>query len=187
MPTVGVLSTLHGDVLSQVLGLWRWFATKYGAKGVATYDSPNVSFQGGVCCHLDGLKCLLAEVSHELVPFDLILDGFGCFETTRTIYLRAVPTAELLAVQRSVHSVLASACSRIFEDYRPERWIPHVTVAMSDLNDAGFRDAMQRLGTRRPRYHQTLSNMRLVQLDEATGRIHTVTEWPMLGERHRSA
>jgi hypothetical protein len=71
-------------------------------------------------------------------------------------------------------NVLRGHCDDVFEYFLPEKWVPHVTVAMEDLTDENLERVKKDLGKYHLYYRQVLSNIHLVQRCEDTRRIEIV-------------
>lgn len=166
--TVGILSILEGDLLNEAKRLWKLFETDYGSVGVQSFDYPNVTFQAGHCQNVMQLANEMPTLAQQLEPFEIIVDGLGCFESSgKVIFLRVQLTKELRRVHQAVSAMLGRYCDNLFEDYMLEKWIPHITVAMKDLTAVQFNRAMNDLRDYSPQYRQTLSSLNLVRVLEA--------------------
>lgn len=162
--TVGVLSILEGNMLDEARRLWKLFETEYASKGVQSFDFPNVTFQGGQCRDVSRLKDELRALARHLQPFEVIIDGLDCFGSqSKVVFFKVRLTDDLRRVHQVVNETLGQHCENLFQDYLPENWIPHVTVAMKDLTDQVFNRAMHNLRGYHPYYQQTISNINLVQ------------------------
>lgn len=131
LKTIGILSILEEKVLDEVLRLWKLFETKYGSMGVRSFAYPNLSFQGGRCHDVAPIEDALSSLSRHLRPFELIIDGFGSSEThSKVIFLKVKLTEDLRHINQVVNRMLQRHCEEVFDNYLPERWVPHVTVTM---------------------------------------------------------
>ena len=175
LKTIGILSILEEKVLDEVLRLWKLFETKYRSMGVRSFAYPNLSFQGGRCHDVAPIEDALSSLSRHLRPFELILDGFGSFEThSKVIFLKVKLTDELRHINQVVNRMLQRHCEEVFDNYLPERWVPHVTVAMGDLTDDNLERAKRDLSGFHPHYRQRISIIHLVQVCDETGLIEIV-------------
>ena len=169
---------LEGAVLDEARRLWKLFETGYASKGVQSFDHPNVTFQGGYCRDVALLEAALSELSRQLRPFEVIIDGFGHFVVpSKAVFLKVRLTEELRHINRAVNDVLKGYCDEVFEHYLPETWVPHVTVATDDLTDVNFERAKRDLGGYRPYYRQVISSIQLAQRSAETGRIEVVKSY----------
>jgi 2'-5' RNA ligase len=173
--TIGILSILEGAVAEESKRLWTLFENVYGSKGVQSFDYPNVTFQAGYCHDIALVQNTLAALSRNLSPFTVIVDGLDYFDSSsKAVFLSVQLTAELRQINQTINDMLSKCCEEIFESYRPEKWRPHITVAMDDLTDENFARAWQDLKDYQPHYRQTLSNICLVYVNKTTQHIEVV-------------
>jgi 2'-5' RNA ligase len=177
--TVGVLSILDGAMLDEARRLWKLFETEYGSRGVQSFDHPNLTFQAGLSSDVSALTAALSCLSRDLHAFEIIVDGWGCFEVANVIFLNVVLTPELRHIHEVVYRKLQAHCVEPFAYYLPGQWHPHITVAMDDLGDADFCRAKQDLRAYHPRYQLILSNIHLVQLNRQSGRIEVIQSYAL--------
>lgn len=172
-------------MLIEAQRLWKLFAIEYGSSGVQCFDYPNVTFQVGHCQDVTYLGDALAQLSHQFIPFELTIDGWACFERSGVFYLKVHPTAKLGAIHRAVNGLLRQHGVEVFDHYRLEEWVPHVTVAMQDLTAENLTRAKQDMQGYHPRYRQLISNIHLVQRCHELGRIELVRSIRVSG-RHKT-
>lgn len=80
---------------------------------------------------IDSLKDELSKLCNKIPPFEVIVEGFGYFETpSKVVYLKVMKTNELIEVHKEINGLLEKNCESIFDFYTPENWVPHITLAM---------------------------------------------------------
>ncbi len=172
--TIGVLSILEGALLDEARRLWALFEREYQSKGVQSFDYPNVTFQGGRCHNVAQVQDALSRLSRQLRPFEVMVDGWSCFEPSNVVFLKVVLTDDLKHINQVVNDMLQRYCDELFDNYLPRRWPPHITVAMADLTEDNLKRARRDLRDYYPRCWQLISNLHLVRLRRETGRIEIV-------------
>ena len=177
---VGVLSILEGNLLDDVTHFWKHFETKYGTKCFQSFDQPHLSFLGGYCREIAPVQNALAELCQTLNPFELRIDGFGYFDSpSKVIFLKVLPTEELRKMHRLLHDAFKQHCERVIEFYYPDKWTPHITVAMESLTDEDIQRARRDLSGLYPQYRQMISNVALIEIYDEAGRIESVRTWKL--------
>lgn len=177
--TIGVASLLKGKERVEVLRFWDMFESDYNSVGVRSFDHPNLGFQGGTCANIEPLKKDLRELCEHLSPFEVIVDGFGFFEShSKIVYMRVHKTKELIEVHKKIHSILGNHCDSLFNFYTPENWVPHITLAMDDLTEEGFEDFKIRYKNHTPSFKQTMTNLALVEF-RPNGRVDLVQSFAL--------
>ena len=93
-------------------------------------DRPHVSVAGAEALDVSSCSAMLRRVAQALPPFAVHLAAFGLFPGNKGVaYLTPTPSEPLLKVHREVHGHLVAAGVRPYAHFRPEGWVPHVTVA----------------------------------------------------------
>ena len=162
MDTIGILSILEDQPYEEVKRLWKLFEKSYNSIGVQTFNHPNLTFQGGEVTDTKALTRDFKGLAAEIEPFEIEVDGFGSFRK-RVIYLRVKKSREITRINGIVNQHLESRGETVFEEYTPERWIPHITVAMGDLAESEFDKAWSSLSGVKFGFVQKLHNICLVK------------------------
>jgi 2'-5' RNA ligase len=177
-PRIVVASRLEEALGEEVWRWWRLFESKYGSRQVRTLPHPHITFQGGRCGDLAGVERSLSDWVLALLPFEVVIKGLGYFEgASPVVYLRVVNTEVLATVNREVNRILACHCDSMADECAPENWIPHVTLAMGDLDMEAFQRARRDLLGCHPEYQQMVGNICLVRLEEGAGRARITRRW----------
>ena len=82
-----------------------------------------------------GLQQALEKVSYEINPFRIQVNGIGIFQGPKPIlYLPIVKTQLLLQIHSKVLNAASPHISEFSDFYLEENWIPHITLAIRDIN-----------------------------------------------------
>ena len=122
-----------------VRGLWRSLATDFGLHGVDACPYPHASLLGSSHTGSDELEALddaLALAAGHAPVLATRSTGLAHFPGECPVaYLALEQTADLLSLHGRIWSAMADA--RVLRDanplYRPGAWVPHLTLAISDL------------------------------------------------------
>lgn len=175
--TIGIASLLTGNERDVVLRFWNVFETEYNSCGVQSFDHPNLGFQGGSCSNLDSLKDELSNLCVALSPFKVTIEGFGFFEApSKVVYLKVLKTDELIEIHKKINNSLAKCSENLFEYYKPENWVPHITLAMDDLSETDFNNFKEKYKDYFPSFKQTISNLALVEFNK-NGRVELLSNY----------
>jgi 2'-5' RNA ligase len=175
--TIGIASLLTGDERDEVLRFWNLFETEYASIGVQSFDHPNLGFQGGSCSNIDSLKDDMSNLCDSISPFEVIVEGFGFFESpSKVVFLKVKKKDELIELHKKINNFLAKCCENLFEFYTPENWVPHITLAMDDLSETGFNNFKERHKDNLPSFKQTISNLALVEFKN-NGRVELLSTY----------
>ncbi|MDQ0208764.1 2'-5' RNA ligase family protein [Alkalicoccobacillus murimartini] len=128
-----------------------------------------------MCSDLNQLKKGLHDLTKSLRAVDIetgLLHSFG----HSTIYLEVMKSLELAALHKHVHQFLKSTCEEVFHLYEPSNWVPHITLAMEDLDESQFQAFMKTYKSDQVQLHQTLTSLTLVEYT-ADGQIQVIEDF----------
>jgi 2'-5' RNA ligase len=128
MSTVALV--LHEPAASRVRELWALLEDRFGLAGVRAVPFPHVTLLGFEGLSHAEAKGVLERVSQATPPFSLEASGVGLFNDPAPIlYAPVVPTPGLHGLQRAICEGLEALGAQTFRLYRPELWMPHITLA----------------------------------------------------------
>lgn len=118
----------------------------------------------------------VAAIAAATAPFDLSLSHVGVFADTGVVFLGVTPTRALFDLQRRVAGVTPVGDDPLGAWYRPDRWVPHVTLAFGLARD-GIGAALSVLAARPVKFPARAEALAIVTGDESgwTGFRH----WPL--------
>jgi 2'-5' RNA ligase len=90
----------------------------------------------------------LGTIAAETPPFRLGLSSLGVFADTGVAFLGVTPIAALFDLHRRVDAACAAIADGLDNWYRPDGWVPHVTLAFP-LDAAGVAAAVRLLAGRK--------------------------------------
>lgn len=108
----------------------------------------------------------VAAIAAATAPFDVALSHVGVFADTGVVFLGVTPTAALLDLHRRVAAVVPAGNDPIGAWYRPDRWVPHVTLAFG-LSREGIGAALDGLGAPPGPLVGRAGSLAIVQGDES--------------------
>lgn len=135
--------TLREAQAGPVRACWARLEARLGLWGVQRTLFPHVTLLG--CDGLDrpSLQAVLEDFSHRLAPFSLRTAGLGVFLRPKPV-LHA-PVIRTPALSR-LHLRLWEEVGRLGGDrydlYSPERWLPHLSLAVGDLTPDNLLEAL---------------------------------------------
>ena len=144
MDTIGILSVLENKLYKDVKKIWNLFERKYGSVGVQTFNHPNITFQGGKTVKLKQLRKDFQETVLKIKPFEINVNGLSHYNK-KSIALKVEKTKTLIEINELINQFLKNYCDYLFDYYVPQRWKPHITLAMNDLGEDKFEMAWNEL------------------------------------------
>jgi 2'-5' RNA ligase len=138
LETQSISSDLTGRAADQVSELWKRWRLSFGIRAAADAIRPHVTWVVGEVPHT-ALLGPLADLATRSAPFDVAFDGIGTFEEeVCVVYLRVRPDEGLRALHAEVFHLCVGAGLQPWPNYDPASWIPHVTLAMRDIEAGQF-------------------------------------------------
>lgn len=146
----GVASRLPAAAAEPVRAVWAELETEFGWRGVFVTPFPHFSYH--VAQAYDGPRAAAAleAAAGRLAPFTITTAGLGVFTgPAPVLYVPIVRTAALSAVQAQIWAALEPLSTGAEPYYRPEQWLPHITLGIGDVTAEALGQALARLGPRR--------------------------------------
>lgn len=130
-----VLATsLDEPVASKVRAVWERLARELGVAGVQRVPFPHLTWLG--CEMMDTPKLVhrLEEISGVLAPIPCRSASLGLFlKPAPVLHLAVVRTPEVDFVHGRLWELTEGCATEMHGLYRPDLWVPHVTLAQGDL------------------------------------------------------
>lgn len=139
-----IVATLPEPHRTQVLDLWAGLERRFGVHSELTTEFPHFSLHvAGDDYDGECLEERLREFATEHPPLRVRTAGLGLFTQKRTIlYMPLVRNPRLNAFHRDLWRAVSGLGDDVMAYYRPERWIPHITLAHDRLDQYNLGGAM---------------------------------------------
>lgn len=139
-----IISELDVDSSSKVKRLWNKFRDICGLQGIYQFPTPHFTWFVADELDLTKAKSILLEISKATERFTTYTSGFGLFSGRRPVmYLPVVKSQEMLDVHNRVWQEFQSCTDCPYEYYSPVYWLPHITVAINDLDSENLACALK--------------------------------------------
>ncbi|HSA34255.1 MAG TPA: hypothetical protein P5077_11060 [bacterium] len=161
---IAVISLLEGALYQETKNLWDLCAERYGAKEVQLFQHPSFTFQGGSveATKLPEMRKQFQRFAAKVKPFTLSVRKMGN-AGKEMLYFEVERTEELAGTHLMANAFLDIFCDRTIEEYLPERWHPHVAIAMHDLSERGFAELWEDFGAVTYAFDQVINNLMLIR------------------------
>lgn len=87
---------------------------------------------------LDNLIPIHEAAAWQSVPFELVLNGFGCFAVNRTVFINVQPNESLQQLYELLKTGFIALSHSKEKHFHPGPLKPHLTVACRDLSPETF-------------------------------------------------
>jgi 2'-5' RNA ligase len=176
---IALLPTL--DIQDYANEIKQYFAETYNSRG-AQKSPPHITLQPPFEWQLDAVPVLeqsLKAFANIQTPVPITLSGFGAF-VPRVIYINALKTPELLALQKNLMEYVEASLGIVDKTSKTRPFAPHMTVAFRDLTKQNFRKAWPEFQNRPLEFQFMASHLTLLIHDGK--RWNVSVEFPFLAQ-----
>ena len=174
-----IVATIPEPHATQVSELWAGLEDRFGVHSALTAEFPHFSLhvaQSYQPAVHDKLRAFAAE--HP--PLRVRTVGLGMFTKTQTLYLPLVRNPRLNEFHRDLWRVVSGLGEEVSAYYRPERWVPHVTLALERVDQYNLGGVMHWLSDQKIDWVFDVSELSLLEADGDNRR--AVFRVPLQGE-----
>lgn len=140
----GVVTLLDNRHEQEVRDLWRQLATRFGLKELANVPHPHFSYHVATHYDLPMLEKTLTQISTQTTPFIVKTNGVALFIGAKpVVYIPVVRSPALTHLHQLVWHVSDVFASGSHMYYQPSDWMPHITLAQSDLSPEMLPDVIK--------------------------------------------
>jgi len=142
-----MISKLDPESSGTVTDLWRKLCKACGL--TAIYDLPLPHLTWMVAEELDIQKSapILARISETTAPLTLHTFGLGVFTGKKPVlYLPLVKSIEMIKLHEKIWNQISPFSKDQKLYYSPRLWVPHITLALNDLNEDTLACAINTIG-----------------------------------------
>lgn len=176
-----IVATVPEPHATQVQDLWTGLEERFNVHSELTSEFPHFSLHMAQSYDVDALQEKLSSFAAEHPPLRVRTAGLGMFtREAQILYMPLVRNPRL----NDFHRELWKAVSGLGDDtaayYRPERWIPHVTIALEKVDRYNLGGAIQWLSDQKLDWVFDVDELALLEATDDDRR--TVFSVPLIGE-----
>lgn len=143
---ISVAGRLSRQLENDIADAWKAIDVDSDQPIPARYRIPHLSLQlvGGPL--EDDAIVILEDLAAQWAPFPIQLGGLGVFQRpTPVLYITVVRSPRLEAFQQAVTVELAGCGLAPHPLYRPESWVPHVSLAFGSPGITGGKRLLEQV------------------------------------------
>jgi 2'-5' RNA ligase len=160
----GIVSLLDEEHSHLTESLWSELESEFGLRGIYITPFPHFSYHVAQGYDKDELGPILQRVAKHTQVFQIQASGLGIFAgTPPVLYVPIVRTRELSELHATVWQQTAHTASGAVDYYRPEDWLPHITLAFGDIHKDNLPDVIHLLSERPLHWHVTINNLSFIE------------------------
>jgi 2'-5' RNA ligase len=141
----GVVSLLDEKHYSLIETMWLDLQKEFGKQKLYRTPFPHFSYHVAKHYDLPLLETILQELARDINQFPVKTAGLGMFSGLNPVlYIPMVRTLDLSQLQARIWNEVEKASQDSIGYYRPEMWMPHITLFDGD----GLREHLPLIVTR---------------------------------------
>jgi 2'-5' RNA ligase len=168
-----IVSLLEDSAYQLVEGIWNKLEIDCGLAGIKVTPYPHFSWQLAENYDLSNLKVALQDIASVSTPMKVLCAGLGIFTGPEpVIYIQVVKDDHLLKYHRELWGKIMPLAISPSTHYAPNTWVPHITLAHSDVDSEKLACALKDLATQPLSWELKIDNLSLVyQTGEEVGQL----------------
>lgn len=131
----GIASLLDHSADALVRDIWKTFEFRFGIQAAQKTFAPHFSWHVAEGYPYMQLKKALTSLAQSLPVITITTAGLGFFTRPEPVlYVPIVVTRQLLVLHEELFNAVESMSESPVPYYRPGKWLPHITLAYSDIS-----------------------------------------------------
>jgi 2'-5' RNA ligase len=160
---VRVVSFLDQKHYQQVENLWAELERKFSVRGVYVSPRPHITYHIATCYKVKSLESALRRFAASKTSFKVRTGGLGIFTGPQPVlYTPVVRSPELTQFHEALWQEILNTGSGIEDYYHPDRWVPHITIGIGDMNKDNLSQIVRFLVERDFNWEITVDSVVLV-------------------------
>lgn len=154
--------------------------SRFGVRTKFAGQYPHFSYQVSRGYNVDRIQELLADYAAQTEPFVVETSGLAVFTGKRPVlYLLVVRDPGLSWLHRMLWRETIGSCNDPAAYYRPERWVPHITLAYGEGLGEQIPDIYRWLVDYDFDWRVPVRNLALIQGGDASSKL--LAQYPLMG------
>jgi 2'-5' RNA ligase len=178
---LAIVSLLDHAADQRVRSIHTRLESECGLKAIRLFPYPHFTWVGAEGCNLEKLEITVGRLALKLPPLEVMSTGLGLFTGKEpVIYIPIVKTLEMIQIQKEIWDATRGEMDQMHPYYAPDKWAPHITLALQDVTEDNLGCAMQQLSFQSFEMVIQVNNLAVVYEEEGkTGKLGK--EYPLKG------
>jgi 2'-5' RNA ligase len=159
----GVVSLLDSRSTRRVESIWVELENEFGLSSLYVPRIAHFSYQIAEEYNVKRLGAALEQLAQAQRPFRVRTTGLGLFTgSSPVLYIPVIRNPELTQLHAALWQAIDGAGTGQSDPYRPENWIPHITLAQGDMGKDNLPRLVRWLSDREFTWEIPVSNIGLI-------------------------
>ncbi len=160
----GIVSLLDEEHHRLTESLWAELESEFGLRGIYITPFPHFSYHVAQDYDKESLEPILQRVAQHAQTFHIQASGYGIFAgRPPVLYVPIVRTQELSQFHSTIWQHAAHTATGTIDYYRPQGWLPHITLAFGDIHKGNLPDIIRLLSERPLHWHIAINNLSFIE------------------------
>lgn len=131
----GIISILDDQHCKWVEELWAELDREFGLRGIYITPFPHFTYHVAEHYEVEQVGPILERFAAEQPGLNVTTAGLGIFTgPSPVVYIPVVRNPKLSRFHRTLWERLGDAGTGVINHYRPDDWMPHITLAYGDVD-----------------------------------------------------
>ena len=167
MPINGIITKLPDFFEEEVFKVWNDFHYLYGISRIKTTSFPHLTWVIAKESDEQLVDEKLTIIKKKTFPFALSTNGIGIFTGKRpAVYIQIKPSIQILEFQKMLYDTFSDHSDGLKKFYVPNRWIPHISLAIEDIDLSNIGKVMEYLLPTTFKHDLRIENISLVRKEK---------------------
>jgi len=172
-PLYAVVSLLDERHSRQVEQIWTDLRERCAVAGIYKTPFPHFSYHVATGYDLGRLETALRRFARTCRPFRVRTNGLGIFSgPSPVVYIPVVRDPRLSDLHRRLWPAVGKVATGPLDYYRPEAWVPHVTLGHGDISQQNLPDVIRELAPRDFHWEIEVDNLAVISSSGAAEGLH---------------
>jgi 2'-5' RNA ligase len=145
----GIVSILDDEHNKWVKEIWAGLDRHFGLRGIYVTPFPHFTYHVAEHYEVEEVNPVLKRFASEKAGFTVTTAGLGIFTGAHpVVYIAVVRSPELSHFHRMLWDELGDAGVGVIDRYKPEGWVPHITLAIGDVDAVNLPHIVKYLSKR---------------------------------------
>ncbi len=177
-----IVNLLNDEVGAELTGLCNEIQAEFNACGIYVTTFPHISYHIAESYDVARVKAILADLASRIPPFTVHTTGLGLFTGVDPIlYIPIIRDPLLSQIQLTLWEHVTPLATQSVQNFHPERWVPHITLAYGDLNENNLPAMMKNLSQRTFNWEIHVDNLAFIYKIGSEQGLHG--QYPLTGSQ----
>lgn len=168
-----IMSEIDKQSSEKVTQIWRSLCDACGLEAIYTIPKPHFTWLISEEMDLVQASSIIESIILHAPAISIYTFGLGIFSGEKPVlFLPMVKTIDMIQLHQEIWDQIGPHCSQLKMYYSPPLWMPHITLALKDLNKENLACAVNAYAFEKIELSVNMINICLAELgDKKIGKI----------------